>query len=478
MTIRFRSTSLLVLVLATILALPMAGCRGKTTPRNRAIDAALVPNADVVVRCDIASLLQSPLGKKIQELKKEREKANPALTEKSSQEVELEKATGLTKDDMTAILVSASMGKTTFKDTTAADVMGQLPAALAIEFSKPLSLDQLRAAAKAISSDTPDAVSEVRLDGATAVVVKSSNPKEPSAYAAISVDGKTLFITANESSLKDVLTRHHKDKLAAPSPALAAAEKRLPSDSQMKVVFIAPDAVRQAIKDQIASSLKNGGAGAGMLMGMVKPFENIQNVSIHATMTTEAVFSLSAELGSAQDAAQVAMLIPMLQSLIPKNPQSGMPDLSTALSCTNSGAVISLNLRLTEQDIVAANQSASATPAYPAPRNPRALTRPGIPARAGASAVVVPSPDEPAVTAPQPTISTEKQDWIEAKKKIKSTGAVKGKNGKWMAIVDNDLIEEGGIVSANHDQMTYRWKVGAISKDGITFEQLDRRPQE
>ena len=444
MTFHIRSTFILIPFLTTVLVLLAAGCRGKAAPRYPAINDALVPNADVVVRCDIKSVLESPVGKKIQQLKTEREKANPALAQKSDGEVQFEKATGLTKDDVTAILASASLAEINFKDTDAAAVMSRVPAVLAIEISKPLSLDQLRAAAKLISSDTPDAVSEVKLDGVTAMVIKSNNAKEPPAYAATSTDGKTVYLTANESSLKDTLTRHHLGKPAVSSPALAAAEKRLPADSQLKVVFIAPDAVRQAIKDQIASSLKkgSGGAGAGMLMGMVKPFENIQNVSIHARMTTDAVFNLSAELGSAQEAAQVAVLIPMLQGLIPKNPQAGMPDWSTALSFTNSGAVISLSLRLTEQDIVAANQSAS-SPDYAAPRDSRARTSPG----SRTSAEVVPTPAAAAVTAPQPPISTEKQDWIEAKKKLKSTGAVKGKDGKWMAMVDNGLVEEGGIVS-------------------------------
>jgi hypothetical protein len=47
-----------------------------------------------------------------------------------------------------------------------------------------------------------------------------------------------------------------------------------------------------------------------------------------------------------------------------------------------------------------------------------------------------------------------------------------------MAMVDNGLVEEGGIVSVNHDQMTYRWKVGTITKNGVTFVPLDRRAQE
>jgi hypothetical protein len=491
MTFRIRSTFILIPFLATILVLLAAGCRGKAAHQYPATDDALVPNADVIVRCNITSLRESPIGKKIEQLKTEREKANPALAEKGDREVKLEKATGLTKEDVTAILMSASLAGINSKDTTAEAVANQLPAALAVELSKPISLDQLRAAAKVITSDTPDTVSEVKLDGVTAVVIKSSNPKEPSAYAAISTDGKTVFLTLNESSLKDALTRHRHGKPASPSPALAAAEKRLPADSQLKVVFIAPDAVRQAIKDQIASKLKDGGASAGMLMGMFKPFENIQNVSIHAGMSTDAVLSLSAELGSAQDAAQVAVLIPMLQGLIPKNPQSGMPDLSTCLSCSNSGAVISVTLRLTEQDIVAANQSAPSS-GYAAPRTPRTRTRtsPGIPAPVETPAEVLPPPSAPVVQPTPPTpppapavvtpapSSTTGPDWSEAKKKVKYSGAIKGKDGKWMAMIDNSLVAEGGIVSVNHEQMTYRWKISAISKNGVTFVPLDKRPQE
>ena len=305
--------------------------------------------------------------------------------------------------------------------------------------------------------------------------------------------------------MKEALARQRKDQPAALSPAMAAAEKRLVSDSQLKIVFLAPDSARQAIKDQIAASQKSGGPAAVMILGMVKPFESIQNVSVHARLASDVVLTIAVELGSAQDAAQLAMLIPILKGFIPQSQPSGVPDLSQALSFTNSGAVVSLSLKLTEQDLVAAEQpphvpelvtlsdsmegaaprartaSPSPTPAVEAASPPVAAATPttvvtdappASPTPAPAAVVAVPLP--PALSRAEGSGPADDPGWRDAKKKLKTGGVIKDKNGKWRAMVNSDLVEVGAIVSVRHEQAIYRWKVEAISKEEVTFNPLGR----
>ena len=76
-----------------------------------------------------------------------------------------------------------------------------------------------------------------------------------------------------------------------------------------------------------------------------------------------------------------------------------------------------------------------------------------------------------------PTTPIEDAVWGEARKKLKIGGTVKGKNGKWTAFVNNSLVEVGDLVSARYEGATYRWRVRTISREGLTFDPVDSRPQ-
>lgn len=350
MKLRFPLGAVLVPFFAAVLLSSLSGCRGKSAPRP--IDAAIVPNADFILRCDVQAAGETPVGKKAQQIRKENEKQDPSAQAKAERQAKIEKATGLTRDDIELVLMTAALGTIDLKSASGSSLAGRVPGALAITLSKPLTLDQLRAAATIIGEDgSGSTVGDVDLDGTPAIMLKPASAKEPPAYAAISTDGKTVYITLDETALRQVLARHRQNKPEPLSPAMVAAEKQCPADAQLRAIFIVPDSVRQAVKDRTAEAQKGGGGPAGMLMGVMKPFENIRRVSLLARLATEAIFTLSAELGTPEDAAQVAMIVPLLQSFVPPNPSTGMPDLAKALSVTNSGAVVSINLKLTEQDL-------------------------------------------------------------------------------------------------------------------------------
>jgi len=476
-----------------IVMLPLTGCGGKKSgPRLNPLDAAIVPNADFIVRCDVKSLRETPIGKKIEGMRAEKEKLNPMPAARAEQQAQLEKATGMKGDDINFVALTADLSGIDFKGKPGPAVMNKIPAVLAIGFAKTLSLDQLRAGAKTLSENKAGAVTEVTLDGTTALVMKSSKPDEPTAYAALSVDSTTLYVAVNEASLKDALVRHHQDKPASPSAAMVAAESRLPAGSQFKTTFIVPDAVRQAIREQIATSTKEAGPAAGMFMGIVKPFEDLRSLSVYVRVAAEADLTLSVELGNAQQAAQVALVIPLLQSFIPQGQAAGMPDISKALSVTNDGPVVSLNLHLTEKDLTAPSAERNRVPGpdtVAPPAEETGVTAVPEPVEPVSPAVVEIGPETavtvqpveapPAVTDVEkaPLLPKDDPAWRAAEKKLKASGAVKDKTGKWTAYVNSTFVEVGGIVSVRHEQTIYRWKVRTISRDGVTFEPLDSQPQ-
>jgi len=487
---RHSSIAALIPFLGMTLVLPLAGCRGKSAPRANPLDAAIVPKADFILRCDVKSLRETPIGKKIRQIKDENEKVNPVPAGRAEQQAQIEKATGLKGEDINFVLISANLSGIDFKGNPGPAVMNKVPAVLAIGLAKPLSLDQLRAGAKTLGENKPGAVTEVTLDGTTALAMKSSQEGEPPVYAATSADKTTLYVALNEASLTDTLIRHHQDKPAGLSAAMTAAENRLPSDSQFKTTFIVPDAVRQAIREQIAGGAKEANPIAGMFMGVIKPFEDLQSLSIHAHLATDADVTFSVELANAQQAAKVALILPLLQGFIPKSQAEGMPDISKALSVTNDGPVVSLNLHLTEKDLTAPgterNVPGPDTVATPGDETGVTVTGPAEPVSPTVveitpeTTVVAPPADTPpAVTAvaEAPLLPKDDPAWRAAEKKLKFSGAVKDKGGKWTAFVNNELVEVGALVTVRHEQTIYRWKVRTISRDGVAFDPLDSRSQ-
>jgi hypothetical protein len=339
------------MILATTLAVFLAGCRGKSAPTTTALDAAIVPNADFLLRCDVKATRETPIGKKVQQTREENEKTDPALKAKSDLRARIKQDTGFTREDIDAILMTAALANTDLKGADGSSVINRLPVVLAISISKPMSVDQLRAAVKIMSEDRPGvSIDNVKIDSTTAVMVKPADSNQPAAYAATSIDGKTVYVTLSEQNLRDTLIRSRQNQPASLSSALTAAERKLLAASQLKAVFIAPNAVRQAIKERIAAAQKKGG-GAGMFMNFAKPFENIQSASLLAHLATDATFILNLELGSVQDAAQVAMIVPLVQGLVPAGTANGYPDLNKALSVTNVDSSVSVTLRLTEEDL-------------------------------------------------------------------------------------------------------------------------------
>ena len=48
---------------------------------------------------------------------------------------------------------------------------------------------------------------------------------------------------------------------------------------------------------------------------------------------------------------------------------------------------------------------------------------------------------------------------------------------KYLAMVAGKLVEEGNVVSVNHDDFVYRWKVVGISTAGVSLNKLDVRKE-
>jgi len=143
------------------------------------------------------------------------------------------------------------------------------------------------------------------------------------------------------------------------------------------------------------------------------------------------------------------------------------------LPATNSAALELLPTITGEEStgIVAVVAETAAPPA----RIAAPIAPPRPPVRPVKVDPVVPAPVA-AVVSNTPAAPIEDAIWGEARKKLKVGGAVKDKNGKWTAYVNNALVEIGDVVSARYERLTYRWRIRSISKEGVTFDPVDSQP--
>jgi hypothetical protein len=334
-------------------ALFAGGCNGSKESSStaehaskRAIDAAIVPNADFVVRIDINTIRQAPIIKQLEKVQGNTVDTKPAY-EKFRQ------ATGLTKDDVQAVVVSANTANFDFANGSAQTSLPQMTGVAAIELAKPLTTDKLIEGLKIILDNSKATISKFDIEGSQAVLMQSTKPDEPSAYAATSRDAKTVYIAFNKASLQAALQREKKRVMVASLPELQALSN---SASQANLAFVAPQGLRDKFQAQLSKSQES--PGGAMLSGFIAPFKDLRSVSLGINWDTGMQLDIAGDLGAAQAATQVAALIqtmgvPMLKSYAAKSSGKMSLNLDDQFKVSAEDTVLRISLRFTGGDIQA-----------------------------------------------------------------------------------------------------------------------------
>jgi len=109
------------------------------------------------------------------------------------------------------------------------------------------------------------------------------------------------------------------------------------------------------------------------------------------------------------------------------------------------------------------------------PAAPRVPSAPPVPVPVAAS----PQPQGgPEVSRPVPRTETRREQpartpsgpWIKAKRKLVLSGTMREGSGKYVAIVNGEMVEEGSTVSVRYKGNDYSWRVKAIGRDFIDYE--------
>ena len=292
-----------------VLFLFSAGC-GEKEGKFGALDAAVVPGADLTVHVDYDSIRKSPAG--IAVLRYGDDSTTGTAGEKSEGELQLEQATGLNRESLVALSFSGDLDELD-PDSAARDGdLGDLRAATALLFDRVITEEQVEAGLKALFKGSDGTVvNGMLVEGRRTFTLSRPGDEPDSLYVALSKDGRVVFLAPNSISIREIFTREESQKRPDLPAALESLRGEMGDDMQFRSAFVMPPALRGTLDTKIAD-LEKGGAGnpgIGMVLGLVAPFRGLTGLTMGARFTEKIDLSLAADLGGESDALQAATLL-------------------------------------------------------------------------------------------------------------------------------------------------------------------------
>lgn len=344
-------------VLTTLVLFTASGC-GEKKPEGPSINAAIVPGADFTVRIDVAAARGSAIGRMLEELH-DTEGSDAPVPESETLD-QLMKATGLGKDDLTEILVTADVESIDPEALDNEEEILKLSGVLAFGLAKPLSREQMKAGFDVLSAEDADfQFSETTVGSEPAFKLSSSEPDQPDVLCAPAADEKAVFFSLNESSLQGALERAKSGEFEILSPGLTVVDQQLAAGSQVRWAFLLSESQRQEIRekvDELEEKSQSEPGAAGMIIGFVKPFRDIKSVAMGLHLAKDMGVTITSDLGGEEQALQAAtiiqtMLLPMAKSALAQQSGSQASPAAESLKVENSASTLKISMTVTEEDI-------------------------------------------------------------------------------------------------------------------------------
>jgi len=341
------------------LAVVTVACSGadeKPAATGDAIGAAIVPSADLVARIDMKAIRATPTCKAIADDAMGSEEAAAGAPDEAKERFEkLQKITGLTADDLLLVLLSADMDAVDLGGDDAGSSLEKAKGVLAITLAKPLPAAKLTEAMKAaVEGEEQTQLEEIQVAGQAALYLTSTKPNEPTVYLASGPGDHIVFVSPTSEGLEGALKRAAGGEQAELPAALESVKGTLPAGAQFKLAFLAPDKLRQGIKDQLAEAQKD--PGAAMYAGFVKPFEELKSLAIGVECGAELEIAIGGDLGTEEGATQVAtllqtMVLPMAKGGMAKALGKEPAEVDDRFEVSATGPTLKIGVRLTQEDL-------------------------------------------------------------------------------------------------------------------------------
>ncbi len=348
-------------VVALFLAASAAAAVGSCSRErgDRALDAAVVPGADLSAVLDYSAALDTPVLKKARKDPAGKRGYASAAGEESFRG--LEEAMGIGREDLARVRVTADLD--TFEPSAwrGRDGFERLDAVAVLAFDRPLTTEKLEAGARYLARlRTPaSTVSRTVIDSRQIVTVDPPLSTYPALYAALSGDGKAVYLTLNAASIGKALRREEGETVGLSEP-LAQAERSFAEGAQLRTVLVVPATVRDRIRQKIAEAEEKAleNPALGMFLGVLSPYRDLATVALAARLGEGIEIVLSADLGDEGQALQASallqtMIIPLFKARLARETGTRISDLDGKVLLESQGAVLSLTVRLDTADLEA-----------------------------------------------------------------------------------------------------------------------------
>lgn len=342
------------------LGLAAAGCQldGETGTSPSALQAAVVPGADFVMRVDYRRMTESAV---LENLATAEADQTPGPTAPNDRWAKFIETTGLGAESLREILVSMDLDSIDLASGASRDErMENAEAVLGVSLDTPLTLEDIVAGVEAADADGGDAAAAIEEtdDGQRLVRIEAQEENQTRiVYAATSSGGDTVYFSMNVTSVRRALDRERSGTPEPIPPSLETVETALSPEAQVRLTLLAPPSWRAKIRDQVDDPSPSGGLAAGMLA----PLKDLQSLALGMAFDADVKVELVGDLGNEEAAQQASaflqmMVLPMIRSALAERAGSGDAD---SLRVGVEGTVLQLGLSLTEADIVAFREKAS-----------------------------------------------------------------------------------------------------------------------
>lgn len=347
---------------------------------ERFFAAAVIPDATLVYQVDASRVAKdTPLAKKLAKLRANMAN-NDAMEEVLGGRMPayaawvdvmqtFQKELEIEEDDVLRVQSTVCLKTLTFnKDKTDPATIDGLTA---IEFSKPVRLEDIAKAASRISANqglvseaVADTAAGIPMQKTNAVIDTATNAVMTFAFALPDPAVPTVLYVGPEASVRAALERFTAKTPAALPEALAGMKKQLPADTAAAILFNPTETMRELLRKR-AGDPKMAPAFAMT----AKTIAEMTGVAFHATVKEKMDLRLAFNMRTPEDAAifkNVAdgMIIASLKMMIMQKIGRPTPMTESMASATD-GSCVAITAAVTADDLDIFTASAAPEPAGP-----------------------------------------------------------------------------------------------------------------
>ncbi len=244
---------------------------------------------------------------------------------------------------------------------------------IGIRLLKPVTLTTIKTALTTQPNATDYTnIEEISMLSMPTLKATAKSSTNSAIFMSLAGDTKTLFLSMNEASHNETLARVS-GTMQQLDPALKTEIAAMPKTAQTKLVIAVPESVRKNIRERIAEAQKSTqkGPGMGFGAGLMKPFQNLQNLGLSVQTSTNLELCIYGNLGTETEASQTAtllqsLIIPLISMALNAQTQKNggpMIEITDYLNVSSTGSTLRLNLNINTNSIDLLNMAKMLSPA-------------------------------------------------------------------------------------------------------------------